>query len=177
MCFCTFDHTCVVSFLEPVTPLNISICVMLEHELRSCHTKPNIHICLLMSVMSIAVWRRRYISHRQTQHGGFGGGDIVRGGKVWVRKRHRSLSLSVSVAPLSSLHQDRLQHFSTKMTTITMNTAFDELLYWAQLTHPAWMKDTCLETVWRFPLWRIANDESMPAMCSSTLTAQPFRIF
>lgn len=56
---------------------------------------------MLLSVMSVAVWRRQYISDRQTQHGGFGGGDNIRRGKVRARNVTVLLSLSVSVAPIN----------------------------------------------------------------------------
>lgn len=52
---------------------------MLKHQLENGYTIAlyiYIYIFVLVSVVSIAV-ERRYISGRQTEHGGFGGGDDV----------------------------------------------------------------------------------------------------
>lgn len=49
-------------------------------------------------MLSVAVWRRQYISDRQTQHCGFGGGDNGRWGKVRVESA-TILFLFVSVTP------------------------------------------------------------------------------
>lgn len=55
------------------------------YEPESCYTQPHIRTFLSLSVISVAVWRRQYITDRQTQHGGFGGGDNVWWGKVCPR--------------------------------------------------------------------------------------------
>lgn len=49
-----------------------------------CHV-PESHVGIVHNVMSLVFWRTQYIPDRQTQHGGFGGGDDVRRGKVRIQ--------------------------------------------------------------------------------------------